>query len=57
MEYVGRKMKPEATDKRTIDDAMADTAYIYEAMTYAQDFTVWDDVNGDSSQALALEVV
>lgn len=57
MEYVGRKIKPETTEKHTIDDAMAGTAHIYEAMAYAQDFTVWDDVNGDSPQALTLEVV
>ena len=57
MEYVRRKMKLKPKEKSTIDYADTEIAHIYEAMTYAQDFTVWDDVNGYSSQALELEVV
>lgn len=57
MEYVRRKMKNDkrlATVQYTLEE---DTAVIYEAMTYAQDFTYWENTHHYCKEDLELEVV
>lgn len=57
MEYVRREMKAETQNTDIIYHIEPDTARVYEAMSYAQDFTEWDDVNGFADHALELIVV
>lgn len=50
-------MKAETQNTDIIYHIEPDTARVYEAMSYAQDFTEWDDVNGFADHALELIVV